>query len=81
MKEKYPRSKRIGKNLNFSFLTEKRGHTNITKSSKNKGKMLHLNCVSPQHKWSLSDKWIVSSPTEEYLRVLMDEKLNVKTPL
>jgi len=43
--------------------------------------MHHLNCVSPERKWSLSDKWIVSSPTEEDLRVLADEKLNARPHL
>ncbi|GAB0207142.1 mitochondrial enolase superfamily member 1 [Grus japonensis] len=56
---------------------ERWARANRMKFNKAKGKALHVGQRNPKHSYRLGEEWIVSSPEEKDLGVLIDEKLNM----
>ncbi|KAJ7395760.1 rna-directed dna polymerase from mobile element jockey-like [Pitangus sulphuratus] len=59
---------------------EKWTHKNFMQLNKSKCKVLHLCQANPKHEHKLGGEFTESSPTEEDMRVPLDEKLDMTQP-
>lgn len=57
---------------------EEWAHVNLMKFNRDKYKVLNLGRGNTQCQYRLRDDWTESSPAQENLVILLDEKLNVK---
>ncbi|GAB0185614.1 cAMP-dependent protein kinase inhibitor alpha [Grus japonensis] len=56
---------------------ERWAHANCMKFNKAKCKVLHVGQCNPKHSYRLGGEWIKSSPQEEDVGVLIEERLNM----